>query len=780
MKKKLNLISRWVKKKKKLSKDKSKGNENVLEDNEKALEQEKKVLEQEDNKQNKNKKIKKKSKVIKKKSKLIKKKSKNKKEKSGLKRKSIKFKIMGIIAFVMLVIFVIIALVASLNVNKIVREKINKESRNLSYTYGTVIDATMEKSLDTAEALAGAVNGLVKYGNVNRNQIDVVQKQVLKESDEATGIWVVAEENAFDGKDSAFAGKKGQIKSGRYASFFVRDGSEIIKQNIGNEYTPGGFFKEVRSTKNPLIFDPYLDKVDGQEVLVTSLVYPIFQGQKFLGVVGIDIKLDSFQYSVKDFLKKNSGLGISLISYNGTYVANSDSKLLGKEMVKKDQKIIDTIHKGKELETNVYSEHLKCDVNRLYTPIKIGGIDTPWSLVVDIPVSRITNEVNKVTIGIVIISVISLIIILGFLYIILNNFMNNLSMAVKHIKYIETGDFTREVPKKLLKRQDEFGVLGQSIHKMQDEIKQILGKIKISFDKVDTSYGVITEMTDQLNNIIGEVSKNLDEITSSVVDEASDLGTISQKANSLDDKINKSSEIIFNVVNISLDTSKLSKDGMEIMKLLDAKTCESNNKTTEIQKVIQDTNESANNAERIIGLIDSVADQTNLLALNASIEAARAGEAGRGFAVVAEEIRKLSEQTSNATNDIKHILSSIQNKSNEAESTMNEFTGIIDEQNKTIKDTNGIFKNTSELLNNLTLKIEKVKEHTLGIDNNKKDMITALNSVAEVSEKTAANTEEITSAIEEQVSGIDEINSYTKKTRELIEDLKIEIDKFNI
>lgn len=779
MKKKINLISRWIKKKNKSSKNKSKRGEN-----ENPLEEEEKVLEEKDEKDEKHEKENKQSennnKKMKKKSKLIKMKSKKKKQKGDLKRKSIRLKIMGIIAVVMSVIFVIIAFAASLNVNKIVKEKINKESRNLSYTYGTVIDETMEKSLDTAEALAGTINGLVKYGNVSRNQIDTVQSQVLKESDEATGIWVVAEENAFDGKDSVFAGKKGEVKSGRYASFFVKDGSEIIKQNIGADYAPGGFFKEVRSTRSPLIFDPYLDSVDGKEVLVTSLVYPIFQGQKFLGAVGIDIKLDSFQYLITNFLKKNSDLGISLISYNGTYVANADSKLLGKEFDNKDQKIIDTIHKGKELETKIYSQYLKCNVNRLYTPIKIGGINTPWSLVVDIPVSRITNEVNKVTMYIVIISVISLIIILGFLYIILNSFINNLSMAVKHIKCIETGDFTMEVPKKLLKRQDEFGVLGQSIHNMQDEIKQILGKIKISFDKVDTSYGVITEMTDQLNSIIEEVSKNLDEITSSVVDEASDIGIISQKANSLDDKINKSSEIIFNVVNISLDTSKLSKDGMEIMKLLDAKTCESNNKTIEIEKVIQDTNESANNAEGIIALIDSVADQTNLLALNASIEAARAGEAGRGFAVVAEEIRKLSEQTSRATNDIKDILRSIQKKSNEAESTMNEFTGIIDEQNKTIKDTNGIFKNTSELLNNLTLKIEKVKEHTLGIDNNKKDMITALNSVAEVSEKTAANTEEITSAIEEQVSGIDEINSYTKKTRELIEDLKKEIEKFNI
>lgn len=70
--------------------------------------------------------------------------------------------------------------------------------------------------------------------------------------------------------------------------------------------------------------------------------------------------------------------------------------------------------------------------------------------------------------------------------------------------------------------------------------------------------------------------------------------------------------------------------------------------------------EDSNNIRNIVNEIEYIAEQTNLLALNAAIEAARAGNHGRGFAIVATEVRKLSDRSNKAAEEIKKLIVKIE------------------------------------------------------------------------------------------------------------------------
>src|SRR5699024_6309961 len=180
-----------------------------------------------------------------------------------------------------------------------------------------------------------------------------------------------------------------------------------------------------------------------------------------------------------------------------------------------------------------------------------------------------------------------------------------------------------------------------------------------------------------------------------------------------------------NVLTLTTDGSNLMKQSVSQMNKIDHIVSEAVGK-------MRGLDEQSEEITTLIEVVKDIADQTNLLALNATIEAARAGEHGRGFAVVADEVKKLAEQVTDSVTEITHIVSNIQQETDNVVTSLNDGYEEVKEGIIQIEKTGDNFQTIDQSVSGMVTSISNIVDKLKEISKNSNQMNNLIEDIAAV------------------------------------------------
>jgi len=470
-------------------------------------------------------------------------------------------------------------------------------------------------------------------------------------------------------KEAILAYLTREVKRLNYDTLFVADSE-------GNWYSTSGasgnvkdrpYFQQVMTTQKSVVSDPLVARGTGK--LAINIAAPVIRDGKATAVLACTIPLTEIIKITEAIKVGESGFAF-IVQGDGLVIIHPDNEKAMKFNILKEQatdRVLSNSIEGGLVGQPFFVRYKDNGVDTMVGGAQIPGVK--WAMAVSAPVKEHFSSLYTMSAvsGGVALAVLA-VALLGMLRFAIR-LLQPVDMLRAAAERIAAGDLT--AGKFAVKTQDELGKLSVSFGSMADNLRLLVAKVSQVADQVALS-------SRQLTANVQEVADSSAHITDSVGEAAEGANTQSVAVDSTTTAIGLMTETIKHIAENLTAVTGLAKrsavsaqDGQEALNKAVQQMDNIGSGSAQVQGAVQQLADSSRQIGEIVNVINGIAGQTNLLALNAAIEAARAGEQGRGFAVVAEEVRKLAEQSQEATRQITQLIGDNQSNIDRAVAAMN-------------------------------------------------------------------------------------------------------------